>query len=219
MHATKLITVKADRFKAFADAVVAIAMTLLILPLMESVSEAGRHQHENPGYDTAAFLHEHVGQIVSLMLSFLLIAVFWMGHHQQYDAIERITKPLLWLNIAWMFTIVCLPVTTALLGAMDTDPLQKVVYIGNLALTQLTGMLARIYVLRHPELTTAPLGRVRLGAIADATTTVLYMAALGLSLLWPRLSYGTLFVLMLTSVVTHLAARHIPGASAPIDDE
>ncbi len=50
----------AERMKVFTDAVVAIAMTLLILPLMESVAEAGRD-----GVSTADYLSEHGGQLFS----------------------------------------------------------------------------------------------------------------------------------------------------------
>lgn len=211
-------TLSAERFKAFVDAVVAIAMTLLILPLMEAVSEAGRRQAEEPSYGTLDFLQDHTGQIISLMLSFLLIAQFWMAHHQQYDGIERITRPLIWMNVFWMFTIVCLPVTTALIGAMHTDAAQRAIYMGNLAMTQFASLLARLYVLRHPDITTAPLVRVRLGAIADATATVLFVLALVVSQIFPQLSYGSLFLLLFTSVATHLASRRWRNDAAAAEE-
>ena len=80
---------RTERFKAFVDAVVAIAMTLLILPLMESVSEAASGK-----LSTAEFVIEHSGQLLSFGLSFVLIATFWMGHHRQYRDVEWITGPL-----------------------------------------------------------------------------------------------------------------------------
>ena len=101
---TRALPFRTERFKAFVDAVVAIAMTLLILPLMESVSEAASGH-----MSTAEFLNEHSGQLLSFGLSFLLIATFWMGHHRQYRDVEWITGPLLWINVAWMATIVWLP--------------------------------------------------------------------------------------------------------------
>lgn len=63
-----------ERVVFFPDAV-AIAMTLLILPLMESVSEAPEQG------DTAVWLNAHSSQVLSFAMSFLLIAVFWMAHH------------------------------------------------------------------------------------------------------------------------------------------
>lgn len=191
-----------ERFKAFADAVVAIAMTLLILPLLESVSDAGRHS-----LSTADFFHENGGQLFSFALSFLLIANFWMEHHRQYSEVTVVTPALLWINIAWMATIVWLPVPTAMLGQMDTDPLQEIVYIGTLILTQITTLAARSYLLRNPDLTTAPTVRVRHGAAADIAAIVLFALALAVALLVGDQGYFALFLLMLTGIVSRLVYR------------
>lgn len=191
-----------ERFKAFADAVVAIAMTLLILPLLESVSDAG-----STGLTTAEFFQENGGQLFSFALSFLLIANFWMEHHRQYTEVTAITPALLWINIAWMATIVWLPVPTAMLGQMDTDSLQEVVYIGTLILTQITTLAARIYLLRHPEMTTATIARVRHGAAADLAAILLFALALVVALLIGDQGYFALFLLLLTSLVSRVIYR------------
>ena len=59
----RAVRFRTERFKAFVDAVVAIAMTLLILPLMESVSEAA-----SGTLSTAEFFVEHSGQLLSFCL-------------------------------------------------------------------------------------------------------------------------------------------------------
>lgn len=187
-----------ERFKAFVDAVVAIAMTLLILPLLEAVSDAAKGK-----LSTAEFFGEHSGQLVSFALSFALIANFWLGHHRQYDEVTAITRPLLWINIAWMLTIVWLPVPTAMLGQMDTDALQKVVYIGTLILTQVTTLAARLYLLRHRDLTTASPDRIRRGVAADFAAIILFGVALGLSVLVGAQGYLALLVLLLTGMLSN----------------
>lgn len=193
---------RTERFKAFVDAVVAIAMTLLILPLMESVSEAAAG-----GLGTAEFLQEHAGQLLSFGLSFVLIANFWMGHHRQYDEVTRITSPLLWLNVAWMATIVWLPVPTAMLGQMDTDPLQVVLYIGTLIATQITTLGARIYLLRHPDLTKTPPSRIRHGAAADIASILLSAVAMLLAISLGGVGYLALLLLWLTGPLSSLLDR------------
>ncbi|MDR2998392.1 MAG: DUF1211 domain-containing protein, partial [Microbacterium sp.] len=57
----------ADRLKAFTDGVVAIAMTLLILPLMEGVIDLGRE-----GTTVLEYLQEDTGQLISFAMSFVL---------------------------------------------------------------------------------------------------------------------------------------------------
>src|SRR6478735_11257996 len=130
--AASAATLPAERLKAFCDAVVAIAMTLLILPLMESVGDAAA-DHLN----SLEWLSANTGQLFSFALSFVLIANFWLTHHRLFAGIHRVTNGLLWLTIAWMFTIVWLPIPTALLGQLKTDAEQEILYIGTLALTSL----------------------------------------------------------------------------------
>ncbi len=67
----------AERMKFFTDAVVAIAMTLLILPLLENVAEAGK-----AGLDTAEFLRDHGDEAFAFVLSFVIIARFWVSHER-----------------------------------------------------------------------------------------------------------------------------------------
>ncbi len=191
-----------ERFKAFVDAVVAIAMTLLILPLMESVSEAAAQS-----LTTAEFFEEHAGQLFSFALSFLLIANFWMIHHQQYAQATSITRPLLWLNVAWMATIVWMPVPTAMLGQMHTDALQQIVYIGTLMLTQLATLAGRVYLLRHPQLTTAPADRIRHGIAADVAATVLFALALAVALMLGPNGYFGLVLVSFTGMLASLLYR------------
>src|SRR5699024_6863952 len=100
------------RYGAFTDAVVAIAMTLLILPLMELVPEAAAD-----GLTAGAFLRLHEGQFLAFALSFVLVGTFWFMHHRIYRADTPHDGRLAMVNLAWMATIVFLPVVTAMTGS------------------------------------------------------------------------------------------------------
>ena len=201
----------AERLKAFADAVVAIAMTLLILPLMESVGDAADDQ-----LSTAEWLSTstNAGQLLSFILSFVLIANFWLTHHRLFAGVHRVTNSLLWLTIAWMFTIVWLPIPTALLGQLPTDAGQEILYIGTLALTSLVMFLSRLYVLRHPLLHDIPEERLRNGLSADLVTFGLFLLALAVALVFPLVGYWAMFLLLLVSPLHHLISRR----PAPLTD-
>lgn len=204
---------RTERFTAFVDAVVAIAMTLLILPLLEAVSDAA-----SGTLTTAEFFTEHAGQLLSFALSFVLIAVFWMGHHSQYRNVEGITPALLWINVGWMATIVWLPVPTAMLGQLDSDPLQAVVYIGTLIGTQITTLGGWLYLLRHPQLTTAPRSALRAGAVGDVAAIILFAAALVIAVLTAPNGYWALLLLLLNGPLARLlnrGARRDRRASEP----
>lgn len=183
----------AERMKLFTDAVVAIALTLLILPLLESVSEAA-----HAGTATGRFLGEHGDQLFSFALSFAVIALFWTQHHNLFAAVERWAGVLLLLNFCWMFTIVWLPVPTAMAGTMHTDPLQKLVYIGTMLLSSLI-MVAMYAVLeRNPGLRAWGAPPMRSGRISSWVLAGLFTLALALSLAVPALGYLPTVLLLLT---------------------
>lgn len=192
----------AERLKAFADAVVAIAMTLLILPLMEGVGDAAARD-----LNTLEWLNENAGQLLSFALSFVLIANFWLTHHRLFTGVHRVTQGLLWLTIAWMFTIVWLPIPTALVGQLPPDRDQYTLYIGTLAVTSFAMFLSRMYVLRHPQLHDIPESRLRSGLVADLITIGLFVAALVIARLFPAVGYYAMFLLLLTAPLHRLFQR------------
>jgi uncharacterized membrane protein len=80
------------RLENFSDAVVAIAMTLLILPLVGSASAIG------PG-GLAHFVDHHGSQFLAFGLSFAVIGSFWWGQHQMLEHVVGYDRIL----IAGMF--------------------------------------------------------------------------------------------------------------------
>lgn len=186
----------AERFKAYVDAVVAIAMTLLILPLMEAVTGAATER-----MTTGEFLQAHVGQLFSFGLSFLLIATRWVDHHRLFDHVKRVSPTLVWLNVGWMFTIVWLPVATAIIGQLPSDPVQALVYVGTLVLTSLFMLAMRVTLLRTPAATTAPRDELLRGIAAEIAQTLLFTAVLVIAMLIPGYGYYAFFLLFLTRPV------------------
>jgi len=69
------------RLVNFSDAVVAIAITLLVLPLVDSASGIGNT-------DVHVFLRENWHQIFAFALSFLVIANFWWAQHQMLERVR-----------------------------------------------------------------------------------------------------------------------------------
>lgn len=192
----------AERLVFFTDAVVAIAMTLLILPLLESVGDAARE-----GLDTISYLVENQGRLVAFALSFVIISVFWRSHDRLFELVERQDNVLLRLNVAWMFTIVWLSVATALVGSMPTDSLQLALYIGTMLATSLLTLAMRWWLGHRPELV-APGHRFDPSGFASmAVVSALFAVALLLAVLVPGLDYWAMLVLLLSAPLDALLAR------------
>lgn len=186
-----------ERLKAYTDAVVAIAQTLLILPLLESVSEARAHH-----LTTAQWLSENGDAVVWLGVSFVLIGTFWVTHHRMFEHVEHPSEVLQSLNFVWMFSIVCFPVIAAVLGLGEVDALQKALYVGCMLLCSLAmnGMVWQIA--RDPRIR-GELPPVHAGNVAASLSlTVLYALALVLALVIPGgAGYFALFVMAFMPVL------------------
>src|SRR5690242_5482336 len=101
-----------DRIVFFSDAIVAIAITLLVLPLVDSVPEEGTFKASDLLADDSALL-------LAFGLSFFVIARFWLVHHRIFTKIEGYTTPLVWANMAWLVSIVWLPFPTEMIGVQS----------------------------------------------------------------------------------------------------
>lgn len=191
----------AERAKAFVDAVVAIAMTLLILPLMDSIAENAET------HTAAAWFSEYWSQLLNFALSFWVIAIFWVRHHQLFAAVERVTIPLLWITVLWMMTIVWLPVATAMSGQMDSEPVVKAVYIGSMVATSVCMLFTRLYLRARPRLHSMNRHAVREGASADVAMILLFATACVIAVLVPAIGYLALFLLVLVGPLAGLLQR------------
>lgn len=118
-----------ERLVFFSDAIVAIAITILVFNLKITGDE---HRH-------LAFtdLLQAWPKFVAFFLSFFIIALFWKVHHQFFFCIRDIDDTLLWNNVAWLLFVVLLPFTTTLLSMHFKDPPAMSLYCGNILLINL----------------------------------------------------------------------------------
>jgi uncharacterized membrane protein len=200
----------AERAKTFVDAVVAIAMTLLILPLMESVNDAA-----SQGDDAWVWVEGHVGQLFAFVLSFAIIAMFWINHHRLFARVEQVTTMLLWITMAWLLSIVWLPVVTAMVGLMPShDRVLLAMYIGSMLLTAALSFGTRLYLRAHPTIHVMDPGRLMDDIAADLATLVLFAASLLLAVLLPVVTYYALLLMFLTRPVQRGFARMLGARRA-----
>lgn len=196
----------AERMKFFTDAVVAIAMTLLILPLLDSVSESAALNQQ-----AAQWFSEHHAQLFSLALSFVIIANFWLGHHSLYTHIRGLAPGMLVLNLVWMFVIVWLPVATAMVGSMETDRTQIALYVGPMLVATIASVAINVVVRRHPatwEPDAPPPWHELSSSLAHC---IIFAVALVVALAFPRIGYKALLLLLLTPALEALIHRRLAG--------
>lgn len=122
-----------DRLVAFTDAVVAIAITLVVLPLVD-VAASGE-------VSLAKLFAEDGYKLGAAAVSFSVIAALWRIHHVVFERAVTYTGGLLQVNLFWLAAVVFLPVPTALLFSSKADGAAEqavvAVYAGVLAVAQL----------------------------------------------------------------------------------
>ena len=197
----------ADRAKAFIDAVVAIALTLLILPLLDAITSLAHLPPDRlPG--AAKWFGDNWLLLLAFLISFALIATFWLNHHRMYAGVRRVSTALLWLNVAWLLTIVWLPVATAMISILDSDDaLVKVSYVGTMAVASLMALAQELFLRAHPALHDISPDALLRGIAVNIAMIVLFGVSLLVSILVPEISYFALFLLMLTGPVARLIGR------------
>jgi uncharacterized membrane protein len=143
----------AERVITFTDAVVAIAMTLLILPLMEAsadFSEVG---------SVKGFFQQYWPNFLALWASFVVVWKAWRAHEYLFLRVAKFSERLHLLNFFWMFGIVIMPVLANLLYVDITAETKDVGGIKGISLYVLDVLFLRIcelfiaLAIRNDELT------------------------------------------------------------------
>lgn len=92
------------RMEAFSDGVIAILITIMVLELRPPV-----------GADPAA-LRPLLPVVLSYLLSFVFLGIYWNNHHHLLQAIKHVDGRVLWANLHLLFWLSLIPFVTAWMG-------------------------------------------------------------------------------------------------------
>ena len=189
----------AERLVVFTDAVAAIAITLLILPLMESVSKVSEAADKVKFGD---FVHDHLGQFGAFVLSFAVIFRLWWANHQLFRHIVRLDSAVVRWSLIWTFSIVLLPIPTALITAYRPSAGTVALYGGALCLASGSLLMLGWHGHRHPELAGdgKPVRREQVLASGGAFVAELVATVIG-SIFYERINFWAFLLLFLTAPI------------------
>jgi uncharacterized membrane protein len=119
-----------SRLEAFSDGVFAIAITILVLtiavPTTSEVHSAEELQNK---------VTELWPKLLSFVISFVVIGIYWVAHSATFHYIKRTNRPLFWLNLIYLMCVSFIPFPTALLGNFYQYQLPIVIYAGTQVVT------------------------------------------------------------------------------------
>lgn len=95
-----------ERIGMFADAIFAIAITLLVLEIPRP--------DETEVRDLPGFLSDHSGSFLAFVLAFLMLWFTWRAHHTLFDQLHRASQAILLLHVPLLLFAAFLPYTMSL---------------------------------------------------------------------------------------------------------
>jgi len=128
-----------SRLEAFSDGVLAIIITVMVLEL--NVPEGDR---------LSDLWHDTGVGLVTYVLSFVYIGIYWNNHHHMFQISDRIDGAVLWANLHLLFWLSLYPFTTAWLDESSVALTPTVVYGVNLLGAAVAYYLLQLLMMRLP---------------------------------------------------------------------
>ena len=190
------------RVVAFSDAVIAIAVTLLVLEI-------------RPPQDTRHLFHGLAGlwpSYLAYVVTFMLIGQVWANHHVMFDHIRSADRVILFLNTVLLMDIAFLPFAASVLaGAFRDGHGERSAVVFHGIAFELAAILFNViweYTRRNPRL---------LATTIDSTGARAISRRFRLALAW--IATGTLLGALLPALGIAVIAAFIPFYWLPISGE
>jgi len=166
---------RTNRIEAFSDGVIAILITIMVLEL------------KAPHDPTPASLARMWPTFFAYVLSFIIIAIYWVNHHHLIHLVTRVDSIVLWANMNLLFWISLIPWVTVYLGDNHALPFPVALYAAVSTAGAISFYLLRASITRHhrePEFKRLNKKMVRKNLIA----ILIYIAAIVVAFIYTPLA-------------------------------
>lgn len=196
MAAATTLGLGKGRIEALSDGIFATVMTVLVLslsiPTIVGSSDSA----------VTTYLLGLGPTILSYVMSFLILAVFWVRHHNIFHFISRIDNPLIWLNMLFLLSVGFVPFSTELIGRFWNTEVSTIVYGANLIASGVCMQGIWLYSVKNKLLVVDGLDEKVMTRINRRLTggPILYLAAIVVSLIIPEGSVIAVGIYVVTLV-------------------
>jgi uncharacterized membrane protein len=169
--------VNKGRLEAFSDGVIAILITIMVFDLKPPA-----------GSDVPALLSV-APPVLTYLLSFLFLGIYWNNHHHMLHVTTRIGGAVLWANLHLLFWLSLLPFVTNWLRASEFSSLPVAVYGAILLLSAVAYTLLQAAIIRAE----GPKSALRRAVGSDRkgkASLALYVLGIGAAFVSPWLAIG-----------------------------
>ena len=184
--------INSTRLEAFSDGVIAVIITIMVLEL------------HVPHEDGLAGLWSVAPRLAIYALSFFVVGIYWINHHELIRRTETVDYGILWANMGFLFSLSLIPFFVDYLDEKLFSTFATLLYDGVMLLAGLTFYVLRFCVMRRQRLS---------GALSETDTSELWRHSASLFLYIVALAvafYRPWISLVITGLVTFVWV--IPGA-------
>ena len=196
-----------DRLQAFSDGVLAIIITIMVLELR--VPE---------GIGVGA-LRPLLPVLLSYVLSFVYLGIYWNNHHHMLYVTERVSGGVLWANLHLLFWLSLVPFVTGWMGENSFAAVPTALYGVVLLMAAIAYGILQGAILAgqgRDSVLAAAVGRDLKGRLSP----VLYAAAIPAAFLRPWIADAVyVFVALMWLVPDRRIERALAAAGAAREDE
>ena len=165
------------RLEAFSDGVIAILITIMVLELaVPHGTRLGDLLAEWP-------------VLISYVLSFAYLAIYWNNHHHMLYVTERVDGTILWANMLLLFCLSLVPFATAWMGENQFADVPTAVYGAVLLAAAFSYYVLQWAIIRSQgegSVLKAAIG----GDVKGKASLVMYVVAIPSALVQPWVAYG-----------------------------
>ena len=174
-----------SRMLAFSDGIVAVALTLLVLPLTDFFRSIKK---ENVFYTICS--PSFLKLFFSFAVSFLVIYSFWDAHRKMFEGKTKISHQAAVLNKWWLFTIVLVPAVTSVIW---DENVTNGIYIYMVIIVSNSMLLYKLRKVMDGDY-----------KLYNDITLILILLSSVILLLFPFLSYRVFFILIFSGILHRL---------------
>jgi uncharacterized membrane protein len=205
-HKESRLNFQLERFSFFSDGVFAIAITLLVIEIKVPVVH---------GATNDALLHslsEMSLKFLGFLISFGIVGHYWSVHHRIFGYLQKYNTSLLWINLAFLFSVVILPFSSGFIGEYSSDLniyVPYAVYVANICLTGLMNCWLWLFISNPKKqfLThTLSKARIRLGLYRSLVIPVVFLISFIVYFMSPIVSR---FIPLTIPIILHWGLKGI----------
>ena len=190
-HDISRVQFQMERFLFFSDGVFAICITLLVI----EIKVPDRNElHIFTDGSLWNYLSHRSLNFLGFLISFGIIGHYWTVHHRIFGYGKGYTTGLIWINLAFLFSVVLLPFSSGVLAEYGSDTnmfLPYGLYVANMCLTGIMNCWMWLYVSNpRRNLLTHKISaaRIQLGLYRSLVVPAIFAVSFFISFLLPVVS-------------------------------